>query len=97
MKRYQIVYSKGGFPLHIWRSTEEEARGVATGFRAAGYSVDVWEHTEEGARKKRHLTRLMMARGKGRNHPAASRARSREPYRREERRAWTRLNFSTSS
>lgn len=26
----------------------------------------------------------MMARGKGRNHPAASRARSREPYRREE-------------
>lgn len=51
MKRYQIVYSKGGFPLHIWRSAEEEARGVATGFRAAGYSVDVWEHTEEGARK----------------------------------------------
>ena len=76
MKRYQIVYSKGGFPLHIWRSTEEEARGVA---------------------KNRHLTRLMMARGKGRNHPAASRARSREPYRREERRAWTGLNFSTSS
>ena len=51
MKRYQIVYSKGGFPLHLWRSTAEEARGAATGFRAAGYSVDVWEHTEEGARK----------------------------------------------
>ncbi len=51
MKRYQILYNKAGFPLCVWKPSEEEARGVATGFRAAGYSVDVWEHTEKGARK----------------------------------------------
>ena len=40
-----------GFPLCVWKSSEEEARSFANRFRAAGYSVDVWEHTETGARK----------------------------------------------
>lgn len=51
MKRYQILYNKAGFPLCVWKSSEEEARSFANRFRAAGYSVDVWEHTELGARK----------------------------------------------
>lgn len=51
MKRYQILYNKAGFPLCVWKSSEEEARSFANRFRAAGYSVDVWEHTETGARK----------------------------------------------
>ena len=50
MKRYQILYNKAGFPLCVWKSSEE-ARSFANKFRAAGYSVDVWEHTETGARK----------------------------------------------
>lgn len=56
MKRYQILYNKAGFPLCVWKSSEEEARSFANRFRAAGYSVDVWEHTETGARKNQHLT-----------------------------------------
>lgn len=56
MKRYQILYNKAGFPLCVWKSSEEEARSFANRFRAAGYSVDVWEHTETGARKKQYLT-----------------------------------------
>lgn len=51
MKRYQILYNKAGFPLCVWKSSEEEARSFANRFWAAGYSVDVWEHTETGARK----------------------------------------------
>ena len=51
MKRYQIVYCKSGFPLHVWKPSKEEAINFANKFRAAGYSVDVWEHTETGARK----------------------------------------------
>ena len=51
MKRYQILYNKAGFPLCVWKSSEEEARSFANRFRAAGYSVDVWEHTATGARK----------------------------------------------
>ena len=51
IKRYQILYSKAGFPLCVWKSSEAEARSFANRFRAAGYSVDVWEHTETGARK----------------------------------------------
>lgn len=32
MKRYQILYNKAGFPLCVWKSSEEEARSFATGF-----------------------------------------------------------------
>lgn len=51
MKRCQILYNKAGFPLCVWKSSEEEAHSFASGYRAAGYSVVVWEHTELGARK----------------------------------------------
>lgn len=55
MKRYQILYNKAGFPLCVWKPSEEEARSFANRFRASGYSVDVWEHTETGAQNQ-HLT-----------------------------------------
>lgn len=51
MKRYQILCSKTDFLLCVWKSSEEEARSFASGYRTAGYSVVVWEHTELGARK----------------------------------------------
>lgn len=51
MKRYQILYNKAGFPLCVWKSSEEEARSFANRFRAAGYSVDVW-NTRRPARAK---------------------------------------------
>lgn len=52
MKRYQILYNKAGFPLCVWKSSEEEARSFASRFRAAGYSVDVWEHTAAETSKR---------------------------------------------
>lgn len=51
MKRYQIVYSKRGYPLITWMDDAGRAYKFAEGLRKAGYSVDVWEHTETGSRK----------------------------------------------
>ena len=49
--RYQIVYSKRGFPLIAWRDSEREAKDFADKFRKVGYEVTVWLHSEAGARK----------------------------------------------
>ena len=51
MSRYQIVYSKRGYPLTAWEDNADTARKFADGLRRDGYSVDVWEHTKDGARK----------------------------------------------
>lgn len=51
MTRYQIVYSKRGFPLVSWADDADTARKKAEDLRNAGYSVDVWAHTKDGARK----------------------------------------------
>lgn len=49
--RYQIVYSKSGHPLVVWKNDHESALQVAWQLRKLGYTVDVWEHTKDGARK----------------------------------------------
>lgn len=74
--RYQIVYCKRGWPLTTWADNADRARKLAEQLRSTGYSVDVWQHTKDGAQKNRHLTRLMMAAGTGRNAPHGA---SREP------------------
>lgn len=51
MSRYQIVYSKRGYPLTAWEDNADTARKFADGLRRDGYSVDVWEHTKDEARK----------------------------------------------
>ncbi len=53
MARYQIVYSKRGFPLTFWINDKEMARSMATNLRKVGYyDVNVWVHTKDGA----HMT-----------------------------------------
>ena len=38
MKRYQILYNKAGFPLCVWKSSEEEARSfLGCGSRFSKY------------------------------------------------------------
>lgn len=49
--RYQILYSKRGWPLTVWMDDEAAARKMAAGLRKAGYSVTVWAHTADGAHK----------------------------------------------
>lgn len=49
--RYQILYSKRGNPLTVWRDSEQEARALTERLRKAGYEVTVWLHSETGARK----------------------------------------------
>lgn len=51
MTRYQIVYSKRGYPLFTWADDAERARKLADDLRKAGYSVDVWAHDQDGAQK----------------------------------------------
>ena len=51
MARYQIVYTKRGFPLTQWTNEKEDASKKANRLRQAGYTVHVWEHTESGAKK----------------------------------------------
>lgn len=51
MSSYQILYNKAGFPLCVWKSSEEEARTLQTGFGLLDTPLMVWEHTETGARK----------------------------------------------
>lgn len=51
MARYQIVYSKRGFPLTIWCSDERQAHDIANRLRTCGYTVSVWIHIETGSRK----------------------------------------------
>lgn len=51
MKRYQIIYSKQGFPLCTWSNDTDAAREIAERLRRVGYTVDVWEHDAESARK----------------------------------------------
>lgn len=51
MTRYQIVYSKRGYPLFTWADDAEHARKLADDLRKAGYSVDVWAHDQDGAQK----------------------------------------------
>ena len=49
--RYQIVYSKQGFPIVTWANNAESAHKTADRLRAVGYSVNVWEHTQQYARE----------------------------------------------
>lgn len=51
MARYQIVYSKRGFPFTMWRSDERQAHDIANRLRTCGYTVNVWVHTETGSCK----------------------------------------------
>lgn len=50
--RYQILYSKRGNPLTVWRDSEQEARALTERLRKAGYEVTVWLHSEKNV----HLT-----------------------------------------
>lgn len=50
MRKYQVVYSNGGFPLSYWTANKATARKFAHGRRCAGYEVDVWSHTLLGSR-----------------------------------------------
>lgn len=49
--RYQIIYSKRGYPLIAWRDGEREAKDLADKLRKVGYGVTVWLHSAAGARK----------------------------------------------
>lgn len=51
MARYQILYSKRGYPITVWKKTASEALARVNQLEAAGYNVDIWEHTEAGARE----------------------------------------------
>lgn len=50
MKRYQIAYSKNGYPLTAWEDSTEKAHKTAELLRANGYAVEVWERTETGSK-----------------------------------------------
>lgn len=51
MTRYQIVYSKRGYPLVAWADDADTAHKKADDLHRVGYSVDVWAHTKGGAHK----------------------------------------------
>lgn len=48
--RYQVVYSKRGYPITTWAKSLEEAVKKADSMRKCGYTVSVWEHTKTGSK-----------------------------------------------
>lgn len=49
--RYQILYSKRGWPFTVWMDDEAAAQKMAARLRKAGYSVELLAHAAEGAHK----------------------------------------------
>lgn len=50
MARYEVVYSKRGYPASVWCNTVTQATDKTKGLESIGYTVTIWEHTKQGAK-----------------------------------------------